>query len=115
MSEFSGNRLGHLPDDVCSREQVLMWINAMIWELDLPAELILNEQTAEGFTRMSGFNCIEKTRFMSFLAQATSLDPAYLQFVIRQEAMTKRRRTNDCRATIGSSLITSRGCKRICA
>jgi hypothetical protein len=104
MSEFSGDRLGHLPDDVCSREQVLMWINAMIWELDLPAELILNEQTPEGFTRMSGFNWIEKRRFMSFLTQATSLDPAYLELAVRQEAMAKQR-TNDCRATIGSAAM----------
>ena len=98
MSEFSGNRLGHLPDDVCSREHVLVWINAMIWELDLPVELILNDQTAEGFTRRSGFNWIEKSRFISFLTRASSLDLAYLELAIRQEAMAKR--ASDRRANI---------------
>jgi hypothetical protein len=58
-----------------------MWVNALIWELGLPVESILNEQTEERFTRRFNFNWIEQCRFRSFVAQATSLDRPFLECV----------------------------------
>jgi hypothetical protein len=88
MSGFL-NRLGHLPQHIESEAQIRLWVNALVWELDIDlASWAIGEQPRDS-RGVAVLNPLESQVFERFFKEAKKMNLLYLELAIQEETRAK--------------------------